>query len=135
MVGSPASRRPPDAPWSSPHVNVNRLTTGYPHFYGRFADGPVWSEHVASLLNLPLLSFAVGGARAGRDDTWCAKNYLPKNYTTEFGCPLTPSLDAQVSDYLNSLPDGVVPEYDVIVISIGSNDLTDGYQAAQELPR
>ena len=69
--GSPANSIPEDAPYSKAAPDGNGLVTAFPHFYGRFSDGPVWSEHLAALLDMPLKSYAVGGAKVLVDEEWC----------------------------------------------------------------
>ena len=91
-LGGPTSRAPAGAPYPPAHTDINQLYVSYPHFYGRFSDGPVWSEHVAELLQLPLRSYAVGGAHAGRDDNWCPAAYLRQEFKDAHRCPIVPSL-------------------------------------------
>ena len=88
---------------------MDRLTPGSPLFYGRFSNGPVWTEHMAAMLQLPLKSYAVGGAKVSGDVVWCAGDFLPDGFEDEYSCPLVPAFAVQVSDYLHSLPTGSVP--------------------------
>src|SRR5919108_3147959 len=53
----------------SDNGNLLALTGGAvpasPYFAGRFSNGPVWVERLASALDVPLVNFAVGGALTG----------------------------------------------------------------------
>lgn len=53
-----------------------------PYFEGRFSNGPVWVEQLASLLGVTLTDYAFGGATTGSDNT----------LNTSFGPPLPVTL-------------------------------------------
>ena len=125
LVGSPATRPPAVAPWEAATADVNKLAPRWPHFYGRFSTGPVWSEHTAALLGVPLLSYAVAGAQALEDFSYVDLEPLPPGFVEANGHPLVPGLPGQVSDYLNSLPNGTVPDDHIIVVLAGNNDLSE----------
>ena len=50
-----------------------------PYFNGRFSNGPVAVEVLATQLGLPLLDFAYGGAQTGTDNQFQAQNPLVAN--------------------------------------------------------
>ena len=81
-----------------------------PYFQGRYSNGPVWVEQLATELHLPLnpnTNFAYGGATTGHDIS-----------TT------SPSLLAQVQQFVSSHPRN--NSNGLYIIWIGSNDYLQG---------
>jgi phospholipase/lecithinase/hemolysin len=75
-----------------------KLTNGTwpadPAYYkGRFSDGPVWVEDVASNLSIPLYDYAYGGATTD--------NNLVEGYTGPDSTVLVPGVAQQVSEFLS----------------------------------
>jgi hypothetical protein len=60
---------------------------------GRFSDGPVWVEDVASNLLIPLYDYAYGGATTD--------NNLVEGYTGPDSTVLLPGVAQQVSEFLS----------------------------------
>jgi phospholipase/lecithinase/hemolysin len=101
--------------------NLFRLTQAMvpkspPYFAGRFSNGPVWAELLASDLHLPLTpalaggtDFAVGGARTGVD-------------VTDSGVTI-PSLRRQVADMLAEAPAAGLDPQALYVLQGGGNDI------------
>jgi phospholipase/lecithinase/hemolysin len=75
------------------------------YFEGRFTNGPVWDEHVANALGVPLESWATAGAVTTGD----AFPYIPA------------PVEAQVDAYLERVH-GVVPNDALVVLWSGPND-------------
>lgn len=119
--------------------NVNQITLGASpgpnYFQGRFSNGPVWIERVATSYSLPISrslaggnNFAYGGARSGTGFT----NFIIPNMSNQVASYLTsftPSSTTLYSlwiggnDYLNGQTD-----VNVVVNNI-ANDVTSLYNA------
>ncbi len=102
-------------------ISSNFYIPSAPYASGTFSNGPVWVNSFASGLGLasfgaPSLAgggdFAFGGARTSTD-----------------GAGLTPSANAQVSQFLGATG-GTAPSGALYVIAIGGNDARDALQAA-----
>jgi outer membrane lipase/esterase len=105
-----------------------------PYYYGRFSDGPLWIEHVAGYLGLPLTpsifkgtDYAFGGAWATADQP--------------LGTGQIPSVPTQVAQYL-LLHGGKADPNALYIIEGGGNDIVDtttgspqvlGYKIAKSL--
>ncbi|KAK1985962.1 GDSL-like Lipase/Acylhydrolase [Colletotrichum cereale] len=63
-----------------------------PYYEGRFSDGIVWPEYVASNLSIPLYDYAVGGATTS--------NSLVRGYTGAGATIAVPSVGDQVASFL-----------------------------------
>lgn len=86
------------------------------HSYnGRFSNGPVWCELLASNLSIPLYDYAVGGATTS--------NALVKGFTGNGSTIPVPSVDEQVSSFINSPPSGIDLSSALFVVSGGANDV------------
>lgn len=112
--------------------NVSALTFGLfpgaPYFNGRFSDGPIWVEGIATGLGLPLTAngsnpnalngnnHAFGGSRAAGD-------------TFFFPFFTIPGLESQVMGYLSNV--AAIDSNALFVIASGANDVRD---AADGLP-
>ncbi|HEX7817230.1 SGNH/GDSL hydrolase family protein [Dyella sp.] len=92
-------------------------------FLGRFSDGPVWTEHLAKALDLPLVNWAVGAAGTNQHfafpgfpqqvDSWLqysanARNYEPARsiFTIMFGGNDFINRDVSPSDALKHMEIG-----------------------------
>ncbi|KAJ6503685.1 GDSL-like Lipase/Acylhydrolase [Mycena sanguinolenta] len=86
-----------------------------PAYYGgRFSNGPVWVEDVASKLHLSLTDYAVGGATSN--------NTLVQGYTGPNSIPVPSALD-QLNSYLaSSGATSAAAQETLYVILIGAND-------------
>ncbi|MCU0549508.1 MAG: autotransporter domain-containing protein [Leptolyngbya sp. Prado105] len=101
----------------SDNGNAFRNTNGLvppspPYFQGRFTNGPVWIEDLATKLNgtTTTFNFAFGGATSGTANTVT---------------PLLPGVTTQVNGFLQSLP--AVSSNRAFVVWAGANDyLGDG---------
>ncbi|WP_162913034.1 SGNH/GDSL hydrolase family protein [Rhodospirillaceae bacterium SYSU D60014] len=109
--------------------NHSRLTGGEipspPYFEGRFANGPIWVDHLAEKAGLTLkpsetgfdpasdraVSFGYGGAGTG------AENFSPARV-------LVPGLQGQVANFRSALGDaGTTADPDALyILAVGSND-------------
>jgi hypothetical protein len=63
------------------------------YYKGRFSDGPVWVEDVASNLSIPLYDYAYGGATTDND--------LVVGYTGPDSTVLVPGAAQKVSEFLS----------------------------------
>jgi len=86
-----------------------------PYFEGRFANGPLWSEYLASELELPLTNFGFGGAFSGREASMQLGGPIP-------GLEL-PGLLTQVDEFTAS--SAVDPDA-LYLVSSGANDYLSG---------
>ncbi|EJF59503.1 GDSL lipase/esterase [Dichomitus squalens] len=85
------------------------------YFGGRFSNGPVWIEYVASNLSVPLLDFATGGATTS--------NALVQGYTGPHSVIPVRSIDEQVVKFLQEgAPSNVSLEAPLFVLMGGAND-------------
>ena len=128
---------------------VSRYTFGIvpvhpaaPYAAGRFSDGPVWAEHVASRLNRPAdavasgmslgwfgqvggsgNNYAVGGARTDRGGVLGLLDYaIPTGVAT------------QVDYYLNGTG-GAADPHGLFLLFAGGNDLRDAARIADPVQR
>ena len=98
----------------SDNGNAFRATNGLfppspPYFNGRFTNGAVWIEDLATSLNLTTANFAFGGATSG---------------TTNTAIPFLPGVTTQVNSFLQSSP-RLSPDR-VFVVWAGANDYLGG---------
>ncbi|KAF7975264.1 hypothetical protein HWV62_1358 [Athelia sp. TMB] len=86
-----------------------------PAYYdGRFSNGPVWVEDVASKLKLTLHDFAVGGSTSD--------NHLTQGYTGFNSTILVPSALDQLSMYLGGVKANANLGDTLFIILTGAND-------------
>src|SRR5271168_4491898 len=75
--------------------NIFALTKGAeppaPYYNGRFSNGPIWVDHVAGFLGVPLKASALGGTDYAFGGAWVTE---PKSVTG------VPSVPEQVELYL-----------------------------------
>jgi phospholipase/lecithinase/hemolysin len=83
-----------------------------PYFNGRFSNGPLSVEYMASALNVPLVSYAFAGALTGE------ANQEPQLYGT--------GLTAQVRKYTSSLPSTGTDPNALYFLWAGPNDFYSG---------
>ncbi len=92
------------------------VAAGY--FNGRFSNGPVYSERLATALGLgPLIHSNAGGSNFAHGNAM----------TTGTGFPdwiVIDDIDVQVEDFLNAVP--IVDPDSLFVVFAGANDLLDG---------
>ncbi len=90
-----------------------------PYFEGRFTNGPLWVENLASLIEVDLgrdTNFAFGGART--DNSNAFNQLLPES------APRLPGLEAQVDNFVRQVPQA---DPDALyVIFAGGNDYING---------
>jgi phospholipase/lecithinase/hemolysin len=77
-----------------------------PYFNGRFSNGPVAVERLASDLNVPLFDFAFGGAKTGLDGI----------------VPLIPGVLTQIGIYNAALKGAAADSHGLYVVWAGPND-------------
>jgi len=95
-----------------------------PYWLGRFADGPVWADHLAAETGLAVQNHAFGGAVSAPHDDVPAADIVSaiQQGAQHF---LTGSVERYVGDYIErDLPVGVVtrPRETVFVVWAGAND-------------
>ena len=95
-----------------------------PYYQGRFSNGPLWIEHVAGALKLPMLPAAVGGT-----DFAVGGAYVTQPYVTPFGT--VPSVPEQVAAYL-ALHGGKADPNALYVIEGGGNDILNASGGSPE---
>ncbi|KAJ6536837.1 SGNH hydrolase-type esterase domain-containing protein [Mycena capillaripes] len=96
---------------------TNHTWPADPAYYGgRFSNGPVWVEAVASKLHLSLTDYAVGGATSN--------NTLVQGYTGPNSIVPVPSALDQLNSYLaSSGATSATAQETLYVILIGANDV------------
>ena len=99
--------------------NVYTATKGAipaaPYYNGRFSNGPIWIEHVASAWGLPMAPSLLGGT-----DFAFGGAYVTSDQSTAFGA--IPSVPHQVALYL-TLTGGHADPNALYVIEGGGNDI------------
>ena len=105
-----------------------------PYYQGRFSNGPLWIEHVAGALKLPMQAAALGGT-----DYAVGGALVTQPYVTALGT--VPSVPQQVAGYLLQHGGQADPNA-LYVIEGGGNDILDatggsadqlGYRIAYDL--
>ncbi|KZP12347.1 carbohydrate esterase family 16 protein [Athelia psychrophila] len=96
-----------------------RITNGTwpvdpPYYDGRFSNGPVWVEDVASELNAELYDFAIGGSSSD--------NNLAQGYTGSNSTIAVPSALDQLSTYLGGVKANASLSDTLFVVFTGGND-------------
>jgi phospholipase/lecithinase/hemolysin len=86
-----------------------------PAWEGRFSNGPVYAEQLASFLHMRLDDRAFGGAEASDLSPPLIVNPVS-------GQPLPINLSTQIAGYLADLNGHQAPEGTTALINIGSND-------------
>lgn len=88
-----------------------------PFYYdGRFSDGPLWWEHMASALGVPAESHAVGGAFTNDEN---------ENDGVFTGNPVVEEYDGladQIAAYIAAHPEGINPNA-LYIVWAGANDV------------
>ncbi len=105
-----------------------------PYYQGRFSDGPIWLDHVAGFLRLPLTPSILGGTDYAFGGAWAT---APQ----PLGTGVIPSVPEQVGLYLQQ-HGGKADPNGLYIIEGGGNDIVDtttgspqvlGYQIALNL--
>jgi phospholipase/lecithinase/hemolysin len=105
-----------------------------PYYNGRFSDGPIWLDHVAGFLHVPLTPALLGGTDYAFGGAWAT---APQ----PLGSGVIPSVPEQVGLYLQQHGGKADPNA-LYIIEGGGNDIVDtttgspqalGYQIAQNL--
>ena len=86
-----------------------------PYYQGRFSNGPVAVEQLASLLNAPLSDFAYGGATTG------VGNITDNGTTGHSGVYGLPGMQAEVLGAAGKFPAAIIPS-SLFVVWGGAND-------------
>ncbi|HVP49614.1 MAG TPA: SGNH/GDSL hydrolase family protein [Candidatus Bathyarchaeia archaeon] len=90
-----------------------------PYYNGRFSNGPLTVEYMASMLNAPLTSFAWGGATTG------IGNSGDGGTQTSFGTYGLPGMETQVAATLGAIPPALIPT-SLFVVWGGPDDFISG---------
>jgi cholinesterase len=91
-----------------------------PYFDGRFSNGPVAAEQLATDLGVPLYDFAVGGATSG------VGNYIDGGTQTTVGALGLPGMQTELAESASLLSSPLVSS-SLFLVWGGANDfLTDG---------
>jgi phospholipase/lecithinase/hemolysin len=105
-----------------------------PYYRGRFSDGPIWLDHVAGFLHVPLTPALLGGTDYAFGGAWAT---APQ----PLGTGVIPSVPEQVGLYLQQHGGKADPNA-LYIIEGGGNDIVDtttgspqalGYQIALSL--
>jgi phospholipase/lecithinase/hemolysin len=88
------------------------LVPTYPYWQGRFSNGEVGVEYLASELGVPLTNYAYGGATSGTN------NYV----SIAYGFSGLPGVSQEVSGYVSSLGGGTADNQALFVLWAGAND-------------
>ena len=105
-----------------------------PYYMGRFSDGPIWLDHVAGFLRLPLTPSILNGTDYAFGGAWATANQ-------PLGTGEIPSVPTQVGQYLLQHGDKADPNA-LYIIEGGGNDIVDtmtgspqvlGYEIAKNL--
>ena len=94
-----------------------------PYFNGRFSNGPIWVEHVASAWGLPMIASLLGGTDYAFGGAYVT---IPTNDTT-----IPPSVPQQVELYLTSVHGHADPKA-LYVIEGGGNDILGASNVSAE---
>jgi len=86
-----------------------------PYYNGRFSNGPIWIEHVAGGLGLPMVAYLAGGTDYAFGGAWVTQ---PQSATG------VPSIPQQVGLYLSQTKGKADPNA-IYVIEGGGNDILD----------
>ncbi len=99
--------------------NLFALTGGAepaaPYYNGRFSNGPIWLDHVAGFLGLPLKAYAVGGTDYAFGGAWVTEG---QSFTG------VPSVPEQVQLYLDAHAGKADPNA-LYILEGGGNDILD----------
>ena len=95
---------------------TNRTWPADPAYYdGRFSNGPVWIEHVAANLSIPLHDYAFGGATTD--------NTLVEGYTGPNSTILVPGVAQQVASFIDAGGSQTAISSALFVVFGGFNDI------------
>ncbi len=102
--------------------------SGYPpapYYMGRFSDGPIWLDHVAGFLHVPLTPSILHGTDYAFGGAWATADQ-------PLGAGQIPSVPTQVGQYL--LQHGGKADPDALyVIEGGGNDIVDTTTGSPEI--
>jgi len=90
-----------------------------PYYDGRFSNGPVAAEQLATNLGVPLYDFAVGGATSG------VGNYIDGGTQTTVGSLGLPGMQAELAESAPLLASPLTPS-SLFVVWGGANDFLTG---------
>jgi phospholipase/lecithinase/hemolysin len=103
--------------------------TGYPpgpyYYDGRFSDGPIWIEHVAGFLGLPLKPSVLGGTDYAFGGAWATADQ-------PLGTGAIPSVPTQVGQYLLQ-HSGKADPTALYILEGGGNDIVDTTTGSPEV--
>jgi phospholipase/lecithinase/hemolysin len=106
--------------------NIFALTKGAepsaPYYNGRFSNGPIWVDHVAGFLGVPLKASALGGTDYAFGGAWVTE---PESVTG------VPSVHQQVELYL-SQNGGKADPNALYILEGGGNDILDTTKTSPE---
>jgi len=106
--------------------NLFALTGGAepaaPYYNGRFSNGPIWLDHVAGFLGVPLKASALGGTDYAFGGAWVTE---PQSVTG------VPSVLQQVELYLSQHKDKADPNA-LYILEGGGNDILDTTSGSPE---
>jgi phospholipase/lecithinase/hemolysin len=92
------------------YCDVGNLHAPVPYYQGRWSNGPLWVEHIAGFLGVPLTPSSAGGS----DYAWDGAAVTQSNYS--------PSIPQQVEEYL-STRDGKADPDALFILEGGTNDI------------
>jgi outer membrane lipase/esterase len=96
-----------------------------PYYMGRFSDGPIWLDHVAGFLHLPLIPSIFNGTDYAFGGAWATANQ-------PLGTGEIPSVPTQVGQYLLQHGGKADPNA-LYIIEGGGNDIVDTTTGSPEL--
>jgi phospholipase/lecithinase/hemolysin len=110
------------------------------YWKGRFSNGPVWLDYLASALAVGVTNYAVGGAMTKELSTADMSNtrgffdrFTPAYWQDRISRAWIDSLSEQVDHHVKSLKDGAFHTDDLVFIWIGANNyLNDGESVQNE---
>jgi phospholipase/lecithinase/hemolysin len=106
--------------------NLFALTGGAepaaPYYNGRFSNGPIWLDHVAGFLGVPLKAYALGGTDYAFGGAWVTQ---PESVTG------VPSIPEQVGLYLQQHGGKADPNA-LYILEGGGNDILDTTSGSPE---
>ncbi len=97
------------------YVGSGGFVPGAPYYMGRFSNGPIWLEHVAGYLGLPLKPSLSGGTDYAYGGAW-----VTAPQTTILGT--IPSVPQQVAQYLKAV-NGQADPNALYILEGGGNDI------------
>lgn len=106
---------------------------GFPYFKGRFSNGLIWNDYLSIQTKIPILNYAVGGAKTSSEFNELTLN-VPQYKLSKIRNFMIKSMSNSINKYINSqvmysqsknMMHLASPDETLFVIWIGGNDYLD----------